>query len=112
MSRPYFSKSIEDLEVAFNQRQSDPDFLKALIAELSKRTTKRARQLAESAIRATEEIAKSGGASSGPGTSPTTARKQEAEAPKRDQWSEDLGLGSDNSQAVVETASATGTSDL
>ena len=44
-ARPYFKKSIVELEKAYQTHQNDPDFCKTLLDELSHRSTQRAQHL-------------------------------------------------------------------
>jgi hypothetical protein len=106
MSRPYFSKSIEELETAFDQRRGDPEFLKVLIAELSIRTTQRARKLAERAAQAAETTASSGDDTRNPhDSSVASSTKQKAKKPNQERRTKDSHSASGSPQADVETAS-------
>jgi hypothetical protein len=60
MIRPFFSKSIEELEIVFDRRRDDPESLDNLIEELSHRTTQRASKLKTRAVQALGTIEKSG----------------------------------------------------
>src|SRR5438477_13079656 len=54
--RPFFSKSIAELEAQFEERQGEASFLRALLDELARRTTQRAAKLRERAATALASV--------------------------------------------------------